>query len=882
MDYAAAFANGQYADRTKPTAEEIQAVVTGANPIELVQFELSNLDFDTTDLTQLEAKIRTSLQESGVAGFATMPMTFARGSIIVTLRPSNKADASAAKKGVNAIIGGVQNLFTTTTAAPTDAPTDAPTAAPTDSPTAAPTDPPTDKPTTTTTTTTGAPTTIVAPTEALTTTVAATEAPTSTVAPTEAHTATVATTEAHATTFATTEAPTTIVIATEAPTNTVVATEAPTTTTTTTTDVPATTTSTTTPITTSTTTTAATTTSTTTTTTTVAPNPPLITTTTAEPLVLGVPLGVPPLGVLPLSLDEVAATDAPSTEAPATNAAPATNIPIIAAPATKPNPSNDGSSLLSDLPITAALATTGDALDGVLTVLSEEAVSINEEFVLGDDVTTGVDANSANANSGLDAIQAAAEEFIVGSTNLTRSHIAATRLNKVQFFTTATPNRHAFLHGLGTTPPQHDGVITLLRIVLARGESGWLRQGTANEPTKWFVVEYYVRSSLESTRAVANEMDAATSQLVVGDKVYAISTPAVMAVTPLGSEAPLARTPFGSAARAVPVPGPVCSADAADMFGPLYTDDRAQLHFTCGAQRFADARGTLLLDAKFRDGECACVVCQPNDGTTLLAAGLGVDHTAEQATRTLATQPVGNGGAAAVTTATPTVTVSIATPQVFGNDETITGDATVVSTKKTVTRKTVEVKAIVEDTCVELGDSGLASYASSLSSSTALGSVASDVVDITVTCSASRARRTRRSDLLAGSELTALLKFVQAVDTSAVIMATSALKDEAIPYTLDDGTVKAIEIEAVGEVEVTEEEPETATCDTCRAQGCFVGDGSKKATDGPGSCSACRSIKSACGGKGNYYKTTSTTITTATTSTTTTLVYNYYCHLLLA
>ena len=43
----------------------------------------------------------------------------------------------------------------------------------------------------------------------------------------------------------------------------------------------------------------------------------------------------------------------------------------------------------------------------------------------------------------------------------------------------------------------------------------------------------------------------------------------------------------------------------------------------------------------------------------------------------------------------------------------------------------------------------------------------------------------------------------------------------------------------------------SAPCDSCRVQGCFVGDGSKKQRDGRHSCSACRHFRDSCGGKGN-------------------------------
>ena len=43
----------------------------------------------------------------------------------------------------------------------------------------------------------------------------------------------------------------------------------------------------------------------------------------------------------------------------------------------------------------------------------------------------------------------------------------------------------------------------------------------------------------------------------------------------------------------------------------------------------------------------------------------------------------------------------------------------------------------------------------------------------------------------------------------------------------------------------------SAPCDSCREQGCFVGDGSKKQRDGRHSCSACRRYRDTCGGKGN-------------------------------
>ena len=100
------------ATTTTTTTTTHTHTTTTVSPIQIV---LDKLDFDTADLTQLEARIRASLSQSGVVGFATMPMTFAQGSVIVTLFPFTEADASAATEGINAITRDVQSVFIRTT-----------------------------------------------------------------------------------------------------------------------------------------------------------------------------------------------------------------------------------------------------------------------------------------------------------------------------------------------------------------------------------------------------------------------------------------------------------------------------------------------------------------------------------------------------------------------------------------------------------------------------------------------------------------------------------------------------------------------------------------------------------------------------------------------
>ena len=70
---------------------------------------------ETADLTKLVAEIRARLQESGAAGFATMPIKVTRDSPTAVLFPNTGLDADAIKQILNQLVAGVQDAFTTTT-----------------------------------------------------------------------------------------------------------------------------------------------------------------------------------------------------------------------------------------------------------------------------------------------------------------------------------------------------------------------------------------------------------------------------------------------------------------------------------------------------------------------------------------------------------------------------------------------------------------------------------------------------------------------------------------------------------------------------------------------------------------------------------------------
>ena len=106
---------------TTATMTTTTTTTTTTVTVEPITLVFDKLDFDTTDLVDLEASIRTSLHASGATGYATMPMTFTRGSIIVTLFPFTAADAGAAKSGTETITTDVQGAFTTTTITTTSA-----------------------------------------------------------------------------------------------------------------------------------------------------------------------------------------------------------------------------------------------------------------------------------------------------------------------------------------------------------------------------------------------------------------------------------------------------------------------------------------------------------------------------------------------------------------------------------------------------------------------------------------------------------------------------------------------------------------------------------------------------------------------------------------
>jgi hypothetical protein len=92
-----------------------------------VQIIFDKLDFATTNLVQLEAQIRQSLQTLDITEYATMPISFASGSgrtrrrssgIIATLFPQTQTAANILTKDpqvLHVLTAVVQNVFTTTT-----------------------------------------------------------------------------------------------------------------------------------------------------------------------------------------------------------------------------------------------------------------------------------------------------------------------------------------------------------------------------------------------------------------------------------------------------------------------------------------------------------------------------------------------------------------------------------------------------------------------------------------------------------------------------------------------------------------------------------------------------------------------------------------------
>jgi len=101
------------APATTTTTAATPATTTTVEPTTLL---FPKLDFDTTDHAQLEAKLRKELQGHGVADSASMPIQFARGSIVATLYAKTKADAAIILKNTQKIVDDVAAAVTPTNA----------------------------------------------------------------------------------------------------------------------------------------------------------------------------------------------------------------------------------------------------------------------------------------------------------------------------------------------------------------------------------------------------------------------------------------------------------------------------------------------------------------------------------------------------------------------------------------------------------------------------------------------------------------------------------------------------------------------------------------------------------------------------------------------
>ena len=84
-----------------------------------VTLTFASLDYDATDLAALEASIRSTLQDNSIAGFATMPIQFARGSIIATPFLHTQADAATLRGKLTQIQETEVRAFMTTTTSTT-------------------------------------------------------------------------------------------------------------------------------------------------------------------------------------------------------------------------------------------------------------------------------------------------------------------------------------------------------------------------------------------------------------------------------------------------------------------------------------------------------------------------------------------------------------------------------------------------------------------------------------------------------------------------------------------------------------------------------------------------------------------------------------------
>lgn len=86
----------------------------GNTLVKAIEIVFKLLDFVTTNLAALEAKIRARLEIISITKFATMPITFARGSIIAILFPSTLADMETINFNHKKLVE-VQDTFTSAT-----------------------------------------------------------------------------------------------------------------------------------------------------------------------------------------------------------------------------------------------------------------------------------------------------------------------------------------------------------------------------------------------------------------------------------------------------------------------------------------------------------------------------------------------------------------------------------------------------------------------------------------------------------------------------------------------------------------------------------------------------------------------------------------------